>query len=291
MRKSWSCPGLRGCSHTALGHSGLNQKGFLCQTQSINSLVTGNAGSQLHPLPHRTRVLSFLITGWAVCQLKRRERHSLLLFLILPWRWQPSQRGGCGHCLRGRLLKGAMNQWQWGGQLACSFAGLGQVPVTAKILRLCSKGMMPLWLHSMQKEIKHGVFSFYQPVSIINFAAVLPVGVYIIRIWLHDDLAQNRGKPRLNPGTSRLATLKIDSFHHRQCTVWHCKRSFGGTYVYSGVITTITTFTTTGCVCLKGYESARCSTQVALCHCSVIKALNNVNDFIHHLGNVFVLAQ
>jgi len=87
----------------------------------------------------------------------------------------------------------------WAEQPACSFAGLGQVPVTTKILRLCSNGMMPLWLHSVQKEIKHGVFRFRQPVSIINFAAVLPVGVYIICIWLHDDLAQNMGKPRLNP--------------------------------------------------------------------------------------------
>lgn len=211
---------------------------------------------------------------------------SAMKMATFPKRWQWS-------LLEGKIAKRGHEPMTvgWAEQLACSFAGLGQVPVTAKILRLCSKGMMPLWLHTMQKEIKHGVFSFYQPVSIINFAAVLPVGVYIIRIWLHDDLAQNRGKPRLNPGTSRLATLKIDSFHHRQCTVWHCKRSFGGTYVYSGVITTITTFTTTGCVCLKGYESARCSTQVALCHCSVIKALNNVNDFIHQLGNVFVLAQ
>lgn len=52
---------------------------------------------------------------------------------------------------------------------------------------------------SAQEEIKHGFFHFYQPLSVISFATVLPVGIYdyLTHICLHDDLAQIKDELRL----------------------------------------------------------------------------------------------
>lgn len=58
---------------------------------------------------------------------------------------------------------------------------------------------MPLWFPSVQGEIKHVLFYSCQLLSVLSFAAVLPVGIYnyLTHICFYDNLVQTRGELRL----------------------------------------------------------------------------------------------
>lgn len=116
-------------------------------------------------------------------------------------------------CVRGwqwHFWSWKLQEWkQWGKGLKWCLGGhwhqswfttaAGQgtpFPTIPNVLWLHSMGRMPLWFHSVYKEIEHVFFPFLSTFVCNNFAAILPAGMYdyLIHICLCDDLVEIKGE-------------------------------------------------------------------------------------------------